>query len=49
MITFAAGAAVGWLVTGLADYFATRRAYARAAAIGYERGQDDALKQVSGW
>lgn len=43
------GLVLGWLVTGLCDYAATRRAVRRAYAAGVEAGETNALRQVAGW
>lgn len=45
MLTFAAGAAMGWLITGVCDFFAMKRAY----RLAHEKGVQDTLTQVSGW
>jgi hypothetical protein len=45
MMLFLLGVLTGWIVTGAVDYYVTQKIRARA----YEQGQDDALKQVSGW
>lgn len=45
MTTFLIGAAVGWLITGVSDYFATRRAQRKA----YEAGVTDGVRQVTSW
>lgn len=49
MTLFALGCLLGWLVTGTADYFATRRAVRKALDVGLAEGQRQALRQVAGW